>query len=72
MRACCHAAGDEEARWFSFDPSVHVEREQMMCYLTHTTAETHKLIQENLKVGVAWGRLWEVAVSVPMGSTLCC
>ena len=35
-------------RWFSFDPSVHVERAQQSCYLTRTTAETHRLIQENL------------------------
>ena len=30
---------DEEVRWFSFDPEVWVEREQMNCYLTRTTAE---------------------------------
>lgn len=35
-------------RWFSFDTSVHVERPQMTCYLTHTTADTHKLIRDNL------------------------
>ena len=28
--------GDEEVRWFSFDPDVWVEREQMPCYLTRT------------------------------------
>lgn len=42
--------GDEDVRWFSFDPSVHVPRPQLTCYLTRTTAETHKLIRENLKV----------------------
>lgn len=40
--------GDKETRWFSFDPSVHVEREQLSCYLTHTTAETHRIIRDNL------------------------
>lgn len=42
--------GDEDVRWFSFDPSVHVPRPQLICYLTRTTAETHKLIKENLQV----------------------
>eukprot|EP00898_Chlorokybus_atmophyticus_P008775 jgi/Chlat1/889/Chrsp107S01349 len=40
--------GDEEVRWFSFDPEVHVEREQMACHLTRTTEATHKLIEDNL------------------------
>ncbi|KXZ56465.1 hypothetical protein GPECTOR_1g416 [Gonium pectorale] len=40
--------GDDEERWFSFDPEVHVPREQMSCYLTRTTADTHKLIRDNL------------------------
>ncbi len=41
-------AGDKDVRWFSFDPEVHVERQQLSCYLTHTTPDTHKLIRENL------------------------
>jgi tRNA uridine 5-carboxymethylaminomethyl modification enzyme len=47
--------GDEEVRWFSFDPQVWVEREQMPCYITRTTAETHRLIQENLHLSPVYG-----------------
>ncbi len=39
---------DLEVRWFSFDPEAWVERKQMNCYLTHTTAATHQVIRENL------------------------
>jgi tRNA uridine 5-carboxymethylaminomethyl modification enzyme len=47
--------GDEDVRWFSFDPEVWVEREQMCCYLTRTTAETHKIIQDNLHLSPVYG-----------------
>jgi len=47
--------GDTEVRWFSFDPAVWVEREQMPRYLTRTTAETHRLIQENLHLTPVYG-----------------
>jgi len=47
--------GDPEVRWFSFDPSVWVEREQMPCYLTRTTAATHRLIQDNLHLTPVYG-----------------
>ncbi|ERT04630.1 tRNA uridine 5-carboxymethylaminomethyl modification enzyme GidA [Lyngbya aestuarii BL J] len=47
--------GDEEVRWFSFDPEVWVEREQMCCYLTRTTAETHRIIRENLHLSPVYG-----------------
>ncbi|MBD2057320.1 tRNA uridine-5-carboxymethylaminomethyl(34) synthesis enzyme MnmG [Oculatella sp. FACHB-28] len=47
--------GDEEVRWFSFDPEVWVEREQLPCYLTRTTAETHRLIRENLHLSPVYG-----------------
>lgn len=47
--------GDERVRWFSFDPEVWVEREQMNCYLTRTTAETHRLIRENLHLSPVYG-----------------
>ncbi|HEY9879398.1 MAG TPA: tRNA uridine-5-carboxymethylaminomethyl(34) synthesis enzyme MnmG [Leptolyngbyaceae cyanobacterium] len=47
--------GDEDVRWFSFDPEVWVEREQMPCHLTRTTAETHRLIQENLHLSPVYG-----------------
>ncbi|AFY81745.1 tRNA uridine-5-carboxymethylaminomethyl(34) synthesis enzyme MnmG [Oscillatoria acuminata] len=47
--------GDVEVRWFSFDPEVWVEREQMPCHLTRTTAETHRLIRENLHLSPVYG-----------------
>jgi len=47
--------GDAEVRWFSFDPNLWVEREQMNCYLTRTTAETHRLIRENLHLSPVYG-----------------
>lgn len=42
-------------RWFSFDPEAWVEREQMNCYLTRTTAETHKIIRDNLHLSPVYG-----------------
>ncbi|MEG4496186.1 tRNA uridine-5-carboxymethylaminomethyl(34) synthesis enzyme MnmG [Microcoleus sp. F10-C6] len=47
--------GDPEVRWFSFDPEVWVEREQMPCYLTRTTPETHQLIRDNLHLSPVYG-----------------
>ncbi|MEH2108107.1 tRNA uridine-5-carboxymethylaminomethyl(34) synthesis enzyme MnmG [Nostoc sp.] len=47
--------GDEDVRWFSFDPEAWVEREQMPCYITRTTAETHRLIQDNLHLSPVYG-----------------
>ncbi len=47
--------GDQEVRWFSFDPAVWVEREQMPCYLTRTTPETHRIIRENLHLSPVYG-----------------
>jgi len=47
--------GDENVSWFSFDPTVWVEREQMPCYLTRTTPETHRLIRENLHLSPVYG-----------------
>lgn len=47
--------GDPEVRWFSFDPEVWVEREQLCCYLTRTTAETHQLIRDNLHLSPVYG-----------------
>ena len=46
---------DGEVRWFSFDPEVWVEREQMNCYLTRTSAETHQLIRDNLHLSPIYG-----------------
>jgi tRNA uridine 5-carboxymethylaminomethyl modification enzyme len=47
--------GDSDVRWFSFDPEVWVEREQLCCYLTRTTAETHRLIRDNLHLSPVYG-----------------
>ncbi|XP_050205135.1 uncharacterized protein LOC126655158 [Mercurialis annua] len=47
--------GDEEVSWFSFDPDVHIEREQMCCYLTRTTKTTHQLIKDNLHETPTYG-----------------
>jgi tRNA uridine 5-carboxymethylaminomethyl modification enzyme len=47
--------GDENVRWFSFDPEAWVEKEQMPCYITRTTAETHRLIQDNLHLSPVYG-----------------
>lgn len=47
--------GDAEVRWFSFDPEVWIEREQVPCYMTRTTAETHRLIRENLHLSPVYG-----------------
>nr|KYP67875.1 tRNA uridine 5-carboxymethylaminomethyl modification enzyme mnmG [Cajanus cajan] len=41
--------------WFSFDPEVHIEREQMCCYLTRTTSTTHQIIRENLHETPTYG-----------------
>ena len=46
---------DTEQNWFSFDPAVWIEREQMNCYLTRTTAETHRIIRENLHLTPVYG-----------------
>ncbi|MEM6254178.1 MAG: tRNA uridine-5-carboxymethylaminomethyl(34) synthesis enzyme MnmG [Cyanobacteria bacterium P01_D01_bin.156] len=46
---------DPDVRWFSFDPDVWVEREPMDCHLTRTTAETHRIIQENLHMSPIYG-----------------
>ncbi|MEM7554459.1 MAG: tRNA uridine-5-carboxymethylaminomethyl(34) synthesis enzyme MnmG [Cyanobacteria bacterium P01_A01_bin.84] len=47
--------GDEETRWFSFDPDAWVEREQIPCHITRTTPETHRLIRENLHLSPVYG-----------------
>ncbi|MCC5651717.1 tRNA uridine-5-carboxymethylaminomethyl(34) synthesis enzyme MnmG [Nostoc sp. XA013] len=47
--------GDEDVRWFSFDPEAWIEREQMPCYITRTTAETHRLIRDNLHLSPVYG-----------------
>ncbi|KAL9329778.1 hypothetical protein ACSQ67_004781 [Phaseolus vulgaris] len=44
-----------QVSWFSFDPEVHIEREQMCCYLTRTTSTTHQIIRENLHETPTYG-----------------
>ncbi len=46
---------DPEQNWFSFDPTAWIEREQMNCYLTRTTSETHRIIRENLHLTPVYG-----------------
>ncbi|MEO0768830.1 MAG: tRNA uridine-5-carboxymethylaminomethyl(34) synthesis enzyme MnmG [Cyanobacteria bacterium J06649_4] len=47
--------GDPDVRWFSFDPAVWNEREQIPCYMTRTTAATHKLVRDNLHLSPVYG-----------------
>ena len=47
--------GDKDVRWFSFDPEVWSEKEQMSCYMTRTTAATHKIIRDNLHLSPIYG-----------------
>ena len=47
--------GDEDVRWFSSDVSCHVERPQLVCHLTRTTAATHALIRDNLHETPTYG-----------------
>ena len=47
--------GDEDVRWFSFDPEAWQEREQIPCYMTRTTAATHKIVRDNLELSPVYG-----------------
>ena len=47
--------GDSDVRWFSFDPEVWQEREQLPCYMTRTTATTHQLVRDNLHLSPVYG-----------------
>lgn len=46
---------DEDDHWFSFDPAEWNPRPCLPCYLTRTTAETHRLIQDNLHLTPKYG-----------------
>jgi tRNA uridine 5-carboxymethylaminomethyl modification enzyme len=46
---------DADVRWFSFDPTAWVDRQQLNCYLTRTTPETHRIIRENLHLSPVYG-----------------
>lgn len=47
--------GDEDVSWFSFDPAVHIPREQLACHLTYTNEATHQLIRDNLEESPVYG-----------------
>ncbi|KAK9863497.1 hypothetical protein WJX84_000775 [Apatococcus fuscideae] len=47
--------GDEDVRWFSFDHKERVERPQLDCHLTRTTAATHQLIRDHLHETPVYG-----------------
>lgn len=47
--------GDLDVRWFSFDPDVWQEREQIPCHMTRTTAQTHQLVRDNLHLSPVYG-----------------
>lgn len=40
--------GDERPTAFSFEDKIEEDKEQLPCYLTYTTAETHEIIRKNL------------------------
>lgn len=52
---------DPDDHWFSFDSSEWKPRETMSCYLTRTTAESHRIIQENLHRTPKYGGFMESA-----------
>ena len=54
--------GEEELRWFSHDPAVHIPRAQMDCHMTRTTAATHELIRANLHETPTYGGWVEAKV----------
>jgi tRNA uridine 5-carboxymethylaminomethyl modification enzyme len=47
--------GDARVRWFSHDPDARVERPQLSCWLTRTTAATHALVRDNLAETPVYG-----------------
>ena len=51
----CRAALESTGKATHSVLQVHVEREQMLCHLTRTTRETHRLIQENLEETPVYG-----------------
>ncbi len=46
---------DAADRFFSFDPAARVSGEQMACHITRTTADTHRLIRDNLHLTPIYG-----------------
>lgn len=52
---------DEDDHWFSFDPSEWRPRETVPCHLTRTTAETHRIIRDNLHLTPKYGGFMQSA-----------
>ena len=53
--------GDDEFLTFSYDDEPNYKMEdQMPCYLTYTTDETHKIIRENLSKSSMYGGLNDI------------
>ncbi len=51
--------GDEMAWTFSYDNHYQDENPQKVCYLTHTTPETHEIINEHLTESAMYGGIVE-------------
>ena len=47
--------GDKNPTAFSFEDKIEEDNEQLPCYLTYTTQETHKIIRENLHRSPLYG-----------------
>ena len=53
--------GDDDYLTFSFDNNIYYDKDkQVPCYLTYTTAETHKIILENLHKSSMYGGLNDI------------
>ena len=53
--------GDDEYLTFSFDNNIYYDKDnQVPCYLTYTTEETHKIILENLHKSSMYGGLNDI------------
>ncbi|MBU1141057.1 MAG: tRNA uridine-5-carboxymethylaminomethyl(34) synthesis enzyme MnmG, partial [Firmicutes bacterium] len=51
--------GDSEHYTFSFDEKYYDDNPKELCYLTHTTLETHKIINENLEKSAMYSGIVE-------------
>ena len=47
--------GDKQPMAFSFEDKIEEKEEQLPCYLTYTTEETHKIIKKNLHRSPLYG-----------------
>ncbi len=47
--------GDKHPMAFSFEDKIEEDEEQLPCYLTYTTAETHEIIRKNLHRSPLYG-----------------